>query len=66
MTTSHTKIIKGTQSIQTKKAVDLRACGKKYSLAKAAKRNISTAFGDFWAVKDLSLDIDQGRVFCNI
>ena len=61
MTTSPIKLIEN-NNIRANKVIELRSVSKKYPLIKQGNRNIKTGSEDFWALKDVSLDIYEGEI----
>jgi lipopolysaccharide transport system ATP-binding protein len=61
MTIFHTKIIEN-NNMQSNKVIELSSVSKKYPLIKQGHRNIKTVSEDFWALKDVSLDIRAGEI----
>lgn len=47
---------------QINKTVELISISKKYPLSKIDNKDINTSFEEFWALRDVSLDIYQGQV----
>src|SRR4030042_3472005 len=61
MTISHTKVIKNNCNMGADEIILLEAVSKKYPLAKYAK-SAKCNFADFWALKDVSLDVKSGEI----
>jgi len=55
-------IEKRLNNIQTDTAVELRSVSKKYPFSKTADNSSNGNFTDFWALKDLSLEVYQGEI----
>jgi ABC-type polysaccharide/polyol phosphate transport system ATPase subunit len=62
MTILPTKVIKNNYNMQTHKAIQLETISKKYPLMKQMDKNIKINFEDFWALKDVSLDVYNGEI----
>lgn len=60
MTVSLTEI-RENHKMRTNEAIRLQAVGKKYTFLKKTDRMVKDYFEDFWALKDVSLDIRHGE-----
>lgn len=62
MTTCPTKTVENNYNMQIDKAIELKAVSKKYPFIKRGDRNIKNDFEDFWALRDVSLDVYKGEI----
>ena len=62
MTTYHIKTAANTDKQEANKVVSLKDVSKRYPMAKKTSRSIEGDFKDFWALRDICLDIHAGEI----
>jgi len=62
MTTCPIKDITNNYNLQIDKAISLQAVSKKYPPIKQTSKSIGSNFDDFWALKEISLDVYKGEI----